>query len=456
MSLTYKGVNYDTGTNYGAGGVLSREVWRPDLAGLEIQAIRDQLHCNAIGIFGTDVDRLAQAASVASEHGLYVWLQPRLVDADPHQMLDHLADAARAAEQLRRQYPAVNINVGCELTIFSAGIIPGTSYRQRGARLSSPRSWPLLPGYNRKLNTLLARAVTVTRSHFHGQITYGAGLWERVDWRPFDVVGLNYYRVRFNRRRYAAKLRRYLRHGKPVVVVEFGCASFDGAVDKGPTAHEIIDWSGSVPQITGPYVRETGPGRPDRGANRHLRGRSHRRRVRIRIHRAEPPSFRRCPPGPGHGWLRHRQGTTRRAARLIPLGAEGRLPHRRPALRIRQPDTEPTIPTVTTIRSSTAGRPAVRPDGAPPARAGVGRSRSSDRIDSALHQWWYHRGDEKPDEVETPGDDETGIGGRTSADPGRPGRTAPPRRRRHRRQRQEVTGPPGTGSGGIFGGSDPT
>jgi hypothetical protein len=82
MSLTYKGVNYDTGTNYGAGGVLSREVWRPDLAGLEIQAIRDQLHCNAIGIFGTDVDRLAQAASVASEHGLYVWLQPRLVDAD--------------------------------------------------------------------------------------------------------------------------------------------------------------------------------------------------------------------------------------------------------------------------------------------------------------------------------------------------------------------------------------
>jgi hypothetical protein len=41
---------------------------------------------------------------------------------------------------------------------------------------------------------------------------------------------------------------------------------------------------------------------------------------------------------------------------------------------------------------------------------GVGRSRSSDRIDSALHQWWYHRGDEKPDEVETPGDDETAIG----------------------------------------------
>jgi hypothetical protein len=69
-------------------------------------------------------------------------------------------------------------------------------------------------------------------------------------------VGLDYYRVRFNRRRYAANLRRFRRHGKPVVIVEFGCASFDGAIDKGPTAHEIIDWSGPHPQITGRYVRD--------------------------------------------------------------------------------------------------------------------------------------------------------------------------------------------------------
>jgi hypothetical protein len=255
MGLAHRGVNYDTGTNYGAGGALSREAWRPELVRSEIQAIREGLHCNAIGIFGTDIDRLVHAAKVALEHGLYVWLQPRLVDAHPQQMLNHLADAARAAEHLRRQYSTVNLNVGCELTIFSAGIIPGATYQQRGARLSSPRSWPLLPWYNRKLNSVLGQAATVARSHFHGQITYGAGLWERVDWRPFDIVGLDYYRVRYNNRRYAANLRRYLRHGKPVVVVEFGCASFDGAVDRGPAAHEIIDWSGSVPQITGPYAR---------------------------------------------------------------------------------------------------------------------------------------------------------------------------------------------------------
>jgi hypothetical protein len=256
MSLTHKGVNYDVGTNYGAGGALSRELWEPELVRREIRAIRDELHCNAIGIFGTDIDRLVQAATVALEHGLYVWLQPRLIDAHPQQMLEHLAQAARAAEPLRRQYSTVNLNVGCELTIFSAGIIPGATHQQRGARLASPRTWPLLPWYNRKLNALLGRAVTVARSQFHGQLTYGAGLWERVDWGPFDIVGLDYYRVRFNRRRYAANLRRFRRHGKPVVIVEFGCASFDGAVDKGPTAHEIIDWSGPHPQITGRHVRD--------------------------------------------------------------------------------------------------------------------------------------------------------------------------------------------------------
>ena len=155
----------------------------------------------------------------------------------------------------------MTLNVGCELSIFSAGIIPGATYQQRGARLASPRTWPLLPWYNRRLNSLLARAAAVARSHFHGRLTYGAGLWEQVDWRPFDIVGLDYYRVRFNRRRYAANLRRYLRHGKPVVVVEFGCASFADAVEKGPAAHEIIDWSGDVPQIRRrPPAERRGPG----------------------------------------------------------------------------------------------------------------------------------------------------------------------------------------------------
>jgi len=249
MGLRHRGVNYDTGTNYLADGVLSRQTLPDDVMAGEIRAIRDRLRCNAIGIYGTDLDRLVRCATVALRDGLSVWLQPRLINAGPQQTLAHLAEAARAAEELRKRYSAVTLNVGCELSIFSAGIIPGASYGDRGARLTTVRGWPLLPWFNQKLNRLLAEAATVARADFHGQVTYGGGLWERVDWKPFDIVGLDYYRVPFNRSRYARNLRRFHRYGKPVVIVEFGCGSFIGAADKGPTAHELIDWSGSVPQI---------------------------------------------------------------------------------------------------------------------------------------------------------------------------------------------------------------
>ncbi|NRQ37105.1 abortive phage infection protein [Nonomuraea sp. NN258] len=255
MGLTHKGVNYDVGTNYLPDGVLSRGEWRPDLMRQEIRAVRDQLHANSVGIYGTDLDRLVQTATVALENGLHVWLQPRLIDAAPQKMLDHLARTAEAAELLRKKYEAIDLNVGCELTVFSAGIIPGASHEDRSAKLGSPLYWPLFPWFNRKLNRLLGEAAAVARSAFRGRITYGAGLWEGVDWTPFDVVGLDYYRMPYNRSRYVKNLRRFHQYGKPVVIVEFGCGGYDGAAEKGPSSHAIIDRGGPTPVINGSWVR---------------------------------------------------------------------------------------------------------------------------------------------------------------------------------------------------------
>jgi hypothetical protein len=254
--MRIRGVNYDVGTNYGADGASSRPGWQPAVMRRELRAIRDQLHANCVGLFGTDIGRLVDAAGAALDDGLQVWLQPRLVDAGPDETLAHLAEAARAAEELRRRDPAVVLNVGCELTIFSAGIIPGAGYAERGARLPTLRGWPLLPWFNRRLNAFLRRAAAVARAEFHGRLTYSAGLWERVDWAPFDIVGLDYYRVPQLRSRYAERLRRFHRHGKPVVVTEFGCAAFRGAAELGPTAHERIDHGQSPPVVTGPPVRD--------------------------------------------------------------------------------------------------------------------------------------------------------------------------------------------------------
>jgi hypothetical protein len=246
--LTYRGVNYDVGTNYLPDGGLSRnEVSDADLA-RDIAAIRDQLYCNAVAVYGTPIDRLLAAAEVAREAGLHVFVQPRLIDADATTLADHVGRAAAGAEALRERWGEVTFNVGCELTIFSAGIIPGAGYGARTVALSRPWNWPRVPGYSRALNRLL--------STFSGPLTYSAGLWERVDWRPFDLAGLDYYRMRRNRRRYAAVLARKVRGSKPVVITEFGCASYSGAADAGPAAHSIIDYGSDPPRIPERYVRD--------------------------------------------------------------------------------------------------------------------------------------------------------------------------------------------------------
>ena len=69
------------------------------------------------------MSRLTQAARIARENGLGVWLQPRLIDQSHQVLLAHLAEAAGAAEELRREYGDIVLNADCEWTVFSDGII---------------------------------------------------------------------------------------------------------------------------------------------------------------------------------------------------------------------------------------------------------------------------------------------------------------------------------------------
>ena len=142
--LVYKGINYDTGTNY-VGGSLSRATLPADVVRRDLTAIRDELHCTSVNLFGTDIGRLTDTAAAALEAGLHVWLQPRLVEAEADAMLDHLAEAADAAERLRQRHGRIDLNLGCELTVFGAGIIPGDTNADRAAKLALPAWWPRFP-----------------------------------------------------------------------------------------------------------------------------------------------------------------------------------------------------------------------------------------------------------------------------------------------------------------------
>ncbi|MFG1999277.1 hypothetical protein ACGFNU_09040 [Spirillospora sp. NPDC048911] len=242
--LPWRGMNFDT----------EREVWRTEYVRREITAIRRQLHCNAILLLGSDLRRLTEAATIAAEQGLYVWFEPRAFDGDARDTLRFVAKVARAAERLRRRYPRVALSLGCELTIFMAGLVPGKDWMERAEALGRPES----AGYNRRLDRFLSGAVKKIRPLFGGRLTYTSGVWERVDWRGFDVVGVDLYRDESNEATYAKEVRALHRHGKPVVITEFGCCTYRGAEKQGGSGFMIVDWTKEPPELKGNPIRDEG------------------------------------------------------------------------------------------------------------------------------------------------------------------------------------------------------
>ncbi len=257
--MKINGITYDTGTP-----TVDGSVTRPDLTAAtmrrELAAVAGELHCTAVRITGDDVTRMRQAAETAISLGLAVWLSPMLPNADEAATLGAVAAAAEVAGELHRAGGDVTLVVGCELSAFMTGLVPGTDIAARLAALADPMSWP--PEYFAagpppvRFNALLATAVATARKHFDGPVTYAAGLWEDVDWTPFDLVAVDAYRDAAN----AATLRTTLEalhgHGKPVVVAEFGCAAFTGAADHGALAWTLVDRTDGVRRPRPGLVRD--------------------------------------------------------------------------------------------------------------------------------------------------------------------------------------------------------
>lgn len=245
MPLRHRGINYDTGINYAAGS-LSRPGWDAAAVGRDLDTIAGTLHCTAVNVFGSDLDRVASCARMAAERGLDVWIQPRLIDRPPAEVLDHLQRAAEIAERLRRSGATVLLHVGCELSVFLPGVVPGADYPERIARLieDGPSA-----EQNRRLNDHLAQARSRARAAFGGPVGYAAGEWEAVDWSGFDVVGMNLYREDANAAHYVDTLRGLRAHGRPAVVTEFGCCAYAGADSAGGAGHELVDFDTDPPTV---------------------------------------------------------------------------------------------------------------------------------------------------------------------------------------------------------------
>jgi hypothetical protein len=245
-----KGINYDVGTQ--TGPHMSRPRFDAEQTRHDLLTIRDDLHCNAVRISGTDTGRLLTAAELALGLGLEVWLSPQLHDGTAEETLVYTTACAAAAQDL--SHSNLVYLLGCELTLFMRGILPGDTLFDR---LKPHRMlWmKYLKPHNKPLNAFLAEANSAVRQVFDGPVSYASAPIEAVDWSGFDFVCLDYYRGRRNRADFGQRLRRHFAHGKPVVITEFGCCTYRGAQDKGAMAWTIID-PRDRDRLNGEFVRD--------------------------------------------------------------------------------------------------------------------------------------------------------------------------------------------------------
>ncbi len=239
--MQHRGVHYDTGTTFrGPGYAISTRRAALDLSVVrrELEIIRDDLHANAVRIVGSDVERMTAVAEIALGLGLEAWFSPAFFEYPPEETSARLVAAGASAARLAAAHPGRVIFVaGGELTLFMPDILPGKDIT---GRMKALRADPALLG-NGKLDAYLAALVPRVRAVFDGPLVYAALTFERVDWVPFDYVGVDHYREARTKDRYLEMLQPFLATGKPVIVTEFGMRTYHGAESSGALGFGVTD-----------------------------------------------------------------------------------------------------------------------------------------------------------------------------------------------------------------------
>ena len=239
MALKLKGVNYDVGSVMGGN-------WRPDYnpktVHRELEIIKNDLHCNALGITGLDIRRLIDTAADALDQGFTVWLTPCLWNKSPAETLDYKIKAAVEANKLIEKWSdRLVFSVGGELTLFMQGIVEGSDVMTRIKSAFAGKDKGK-EHRNKLLNEYLDKTVKETRKVFHGQISYNSLIWEEVNWENFDYIGIDHYWAEQIKDRYIEMLRPHLSSGKPVVVTSFGFTTTNAPANGVASTLGNVNW----------------------------------------------------------------------------------------------------------------------------------------------------------------------------------------------------------------------
>lgn len=246
------------GVCYDVGRVMMNKNFRPefdpDIIKQELEIIQKDLHCNVVKICGKDVKRLMKASEFALKIGLEVWVSPELWDKNPDDTMEYLIEAAVETEKLRLKYEGKVVFVmGMELSLFMNGILNGANFIER---LQNLEFMEIInkDEHNQILNKFLRKGNDRVREAFKGPVTYASAPFEAVDWNMFDFVCVDIYRDAKLKDNYSKILEIYAKFGKPVVIGEFGCCTYEGAEDSGGWGWNILDKLSSE-ELNGIYVR---------------------------------------------------------------------------------------------------------------------------------------------------------------------------------------------------------
>lgn len=266
--MRYRGVVYDVGLRFVSDQPYSVEPFSPALAKHDMNTIANELHANAVRIEGEEIQRLVTVARIADAAGLTIFFNPWKMNVPTSELPAYYAEAARAAEELRRDGVDIVFVCGCEITLFNDGILPGTTVMERvawlGAQASAgtkPEALSIFHEKSAALNDVLSVITGVVRAEFSGPVTYSSGTWESVDWRLFDVVGIDYYRNGEAASEYVAGIDRF-RTNKPIIVMEVGCCAYEGAAARGAGGFMLLE--GQNPDGTGKFSNGIVPTRSER------------------------------------------------------------------------------------------------------------------------------------------------------------------------------------------------
>jgi hypothetical protein len=154
--MRFKGINYDTG--FISAGTTTREPFDPEVVRREMEIIHYDLQCDAVRITGGYPERLEIAAALAAEAGLEVWFCPFTNNLTSEELIALLPDFAERAERVRTRGAEVVFLTGSELSLMTAGILPGDTLVDRAASLADPhRLRPLMPGIRGRTTSCYAR-----------------------------------------------------------------------------------------------------------------------------------------------------------------------------------------------------------------------------------------------------------------------------------------------------------